>query len=154
MEVKKTKAIEVFAYETKTTLKEMMSEVAHIPEELMKGLANQGLNPTGAQIWTYNRIDDECIGDPDKKFMLGVTVPVNKKGADTENYKFKNLQPYKYAQKTHKGAYSEFPEVYGKFIEEIQKAGLEIDGTSREHYINCDFENQENCVTDIQIGIK
>ncbi len=154
MEIKETNAIEVFAYEMKTTLKTMVNEVGDIPGVLMTELGKQGINPTGPQIWSYESISGECVGNPDEEILVGINIPVEKKGSDVGSYKFKNLLSYKFVQKTHKGPYSKFPEFYGKFIDDIDKEGLELEGSARECYINCDFENQDNCITDIQIAIK
>ena len=30
---------------------------------------------------------------------------------------------------------------------------LQITGITREVYIRCDFENQENCITEVMIGL-
>lgn len=150
MEIKTSEKQLVFACQTKTNLKNLMTGIGNKPDELMQELQKQGINPVGPQIWSYEGSD----GNPETEFILNITVPVNKKGEDKSDMKFHDLPAYKYVETTHKGPYSDFGKVYEKFMGDIAKAKLIPDGSSREVYINCDFEDQNNCVTEIQIGIK
>lgn len=150
MEIKNSNKKLVFAYETKTTLKDMMQAIGEKPNELMAELQKQSVNTTGPQIWTYHGSD----GKPETELILNITVPVEKKGKDTQKMKFIDLPAFKFVGITHTGPYAEFPEVYNKLMEELAKDELIPDGTSREIYLNCDFEDQSKCVTEIQIGIK
>ncbi len=150
MEIKNSKNRLVFSYESKTTLKNMMQAIGNKPDELMQALQKQAINPTGPQIWVY----EGSNGNPDAEFNLKITIPVEKKGADIDKMKFEELPPYKYVDTTHNGPYNEFSKVYQDIMGNVMKAGLIPDGSSREIYINCDFEDQSKCVTEIQIGIK
>jgi effector-binding domain-containing protein len=150
MEIKNTEKQLVFSYQTKTNLLNLMEGIGEKPNELMQELQKQGINPTGPQIWSYEGSD----GNPETEFTLIITVPVAKKGQDISDMKFNELPAYKYVETTHKGPYAEFGKVYENFMGEIAKANLKPDGSSREVYINCDFVDQNNCVTDIQIGVK
>jgi effector-binding domain-containing protein len=42
---------------------------------------------------------------------------------------------------------------YQKIMGEVTRKSIPFSGVSREVYILCDFENQENCITEIQIEI-
>lgn len=150
MEIKNSNSKLVFSYETKTSLKNLMQAIGNKPNDLMVELEKQGINPAGPQIWTY----EGCSGKPEDDFTLKITAPVAKKGKDSEEFKFEELPEYKFVGVTHKGAYSEFQDVYCKIMKEVEENNLIPDGTSREIYLNCDFENQANCVTEIQIGVK
>ena len=150
MEIKTSNKTLVFSYETKTTLKNMMTAIGEKPNDLMAELQKQGINPAGSQIWTY----EGCDGNPDAEFKLKITVPAEKKGTDKGEMKFIELPEFKFAGTTHNGPYSEFQGVYCKLMEDIAKAGLIPDGSSREVYLNCDFEDQSKCITEIQVGVK
>ena len=150
MEIKTSNKTLVFAYETKTNLKDMMTAIGEKPNDLMIELEAQGIKAIGPQIWTYEGSD----GSPETEFNLNITVPVEQKGADKGAMKFIELSEYKYVGITHNGPYADFPEVYNKLMEDVAKSGYIPEGSSREVYINCDFEDQTKCVTDIQIGIK
>ena len=54
----------------------------------------------------------------------------------------------------HCGAWMEMGRTYQVMMEEIAKKSMGFTGVSREIYINCDFENQQNCVTELQIVLK
>jgi len=150
MEIKKSDRKLVFSYETKTNLKNLMQAIGNNPEELMNELQKQGINPAGPQIWTYEGSD----GNPDTELTLKITIPVEKKGKNAGEMRFEELPPYKYIETTHKGPYADFQKVYENIMRDVFKAGLIPDGSSREVYLNCDFEDQSKCVTDIQIGVK
>ena len=150
MEIKNSDNRLVFSYEKRTTLKNLMQDIGNKPNELTEELQKQSINPTGPQIWTY----EGCDGNPDAEFNLSITIPVDKKGTDNEEMKFRELSAYKYVETTHKGSYADFPNVYENLMGDVAKAGLIPNGSSREVYLNCDFENQANCVTEIQVGLK
>ena len=124
--------------------------VGDVPNKMIEEIQGQKLTIAGPQVWIYEGSD----GNPDTEFSLELAIPVEKFGKDTKEFKFKELPEFQYVETTHNGPYSDFPEVYQNFIGEIMKTNLEIGTLSREVYLNCDFENQENCVTKIQIGIK
>lgn len=149
MEIKNIEKQTVLSFETRTNYKNMLQFVGNTPAELMEYLAKQHISPVGNQIWAY----EGCSDDPEKEFNLKITVPVEKKGVDNEKFKFTELDSFKCASKIMKGAWSNFATFYPEFIGEIMKNGHQINGTNREIYINCDFENQDNCVTEVQIGI-
>lgn len=149
MEIKTIEKTSVFEYATKTNLENLMQAIGNIPNEMTEELKKQSVEISGAPIWSYEGRD----GDPKSEFTLRITWPVKQQGKDTNKFRFTELPAYKFIEHTHKGAYSEFAKVYEKLVADITKNGLQLDGTNREVYLNCDFENQENCVTILQIGV-
>jgi effector-binding domain-containing protein len=45
------------------------------------------------------------------------------------------------------------PDTYGKLIASIQNNGYQMNGICREIYIHMDFNNPQNSITEVQIGI-
>jgi effector-binding domain-containing protein len=54
----------------------------------------------------------------------------------------------------HKGAWSDLKFSYEKLIGEIMQNGYKTTNYCREVYHVCDFENEENNITEIQVGIE
>jgi len=149
MEIIKSEKVLVYAFKTKATLNSMEQIVGESPKFIAQEIIKQNISIVGPQIWTY----EGCNGNPDKEFVLNITFPVNKKGKDVNEFVFKELPAYKYVKKIHTGPYSDFPKIYESFMSQIIEAKLIPDNTNREIYLNCDFENQNNCIIEIQIGI-
>jgi len=150
MNIKKIDKTLVGAIEVKTNLLEIQKHVGTTPEKLMQEVMKQGINPAGPQIWEYVGCDGE---DMSKEFTLKITIPVDKKGNDTEICKFIELPEFKCIETTHNGSWDEFKEVYEKIVGDILKQGHQLTWSSREIYEHCDFEKPENCITHIQVGI-
>lgn len=149
MELRTIKKTEVACYNLKTNLIKLGETVGVVPAMIMEEIARQGIEPTGAQIWEYIG----CDGDPTKEFTLKIAIPINKMGVDTDKISFEYLSEYKCVCYTHKGAWADFKMVYAKLATELINNGYTMNGSNREVYVHCDFENQDNCITEIQIGV-
>ncbi|MBK8806235.1 MAG: GyrI-like domain-containing protein [Bacteroidales bacterium] len=149
MEIKTIAPVTVACYKLKTNLIRIGESVQVIPNQIAQEIAVQNLQVTGAQIWQYVG----CDGTPDKEFDLTIAFPVSAKGTNNKLIQFETLPAYKCASHTHNGAWSEFKEVYCTLVQQISEKGHKMDGSNRELYLHCDFENQENCVTEIQMGL-
>jgi len=150
MEFKTVAPVQVIASQLKTNLVELVKNVGQMPQQLMDELEKQGITPTGSQIWEYCGCDG-C--KPEQEFDLLIAVPVEKKGSDSNGFFFTELSEYNCAESQHKGPWSELGSTYGKVIPELLQSGKQISGTCREIYVHCDFENQANCVTNIQLEL-
>ena len=151
MEIKTIKTATTLGFKMKTTLANMMQEVGEKPATLMQEAQKLGLQIVGAQVWVY----EGCDGNVESEFDLTVTIPIaEKKGEPEYGFSYIDLPEFKCAITIHNGPYSEFGDVYCKFMAEIAQAGKEYIGSSREVYLNCDFEDQSKCVTEIQVGIQ
>lgn len=149
MELKTISPILAACKTVKTNLINLGNYVQVIPEKMMTDIAIQGIDVTGAQVWEYFG----CDGNPEQEFTLKIAIPVLKSGKNTDNISFENLESYKCLTHTHKGPWSDFKDVYCTLIAELNQKGYKMNGYTREVYLHCDFEKQENCVTEIQIGI-
>ncbi len=150
MEMKTIASVTVACYNLNTNLIKLKDAVGVMPAKLMDEIRSQGIEPTGPQIWHYQG----CDGDPATEFLLKICFPVNKVGINNNEITFETLGEFKSLSAIHNGPWSEFQSVYENLIGELLCSGYEMNGLNREIYLHCDFENQNNCVTEIQIGIK
>ncbi len=134
----------------KTSLKSMMTDTGNLPTELMAKATELKLEIAGPQIWVYEGSD----GNPNTKFELTIAIPVSKRIGDPGKFRFAEFPEFNCISEIHKGAWAKLGETYQKLMPAIMQQGLSYTGISREVYQVCDFENPENCITEIQIEIK
>ncbi len=146
MEIKQIKQTKVFGKEIKTTLKTIGEHVKVLPEEVLENLNEKGFKIEGPQVWIYNGAD----GNPETEFDLMVGFPVANDKMDVNITAFDD---FKCAIVLHKGDWSKLGDSYCKIIGEVKQTGLKMTGECREVYHQVDFENIENNITEIQIGI-
>ncbi len=147
MEIKDIKQTKVFGKELKTNLKTIGEHVKVLPETVLKELYQKGLEPQGPQVWVYNGAD----GNPETEFDLLVGFPVENDKMDTS---ITALESFKCATVLHKGDWGKLGDSYCKIIDEVTQNGLQMTGECREIYHKADFDNVENNITEIQIGVK
>ena len=150
MEKKNVEKTTVLMYSLQSTLASMSQDVGDIPNELMMKAKELGLEIAGPQLWQYIGSD----GQPNTKFKLDICIPVKAVKGDPGKFKFTTLPEFKCISEIHKGPYSQLGNVYQKIMGEISRKSIPITGTSREVYIVCNFQNQENCVTEVQMEIQ
>lgn len=149
MEKKNIASQVVLKHSAQTTLNGLMAVTGIVPEQLMQKARELNLTVTSPQIWQYTGSD----GQPETQFLLEICLPVNEAKGDPAPFEFAVLSPSIVISQLHHGAWNRMGETYQKIIREIQQKGLKMNGISREIYLNCDFENQENCLTEIQVSI-
>ena len=149
MEKKNIASLVVLKHSVKTTLNGLMAVTGIVPEQLMQKAKELNLTVTDKQIWQYTGSD----GQPETQFLLDICLPIEKAKGDPTPFEFDVLPPSTVVSHHHQGAWNRMGETYQKIIGEIQQKGLVMNGISREIYLNCDFENQENCLTEIQVSI-
>ena len=150
MEKKTVKKTTVLCISLNTTLKTMMNDTGNLPNELVEKALELQLEIAGPQIWVYDSAD----GNLNTTFELTIAIPVNKTNGETGNFRFAEFPEINCISEIHKGAWSRLGETYQKLMPAIMQQGLAYTGISREVYHVCDFENQENCITEIQIEVK
>lgn len=141
-------AMTVLSHTVKTNMKEIETHL-NIPEELYREAVECGMRITGCNYWIYSDYSDDMQSD----FTLEMVLPVWSKGKKSKKFELKKLAPFKCITHLHEGSWSEFKEVYPQLIKQILSNGLKIGKSNREMYINCDFEEQDNCITEIQFEI-
>lgn len=146
MEIINVNQTKVFGKSVRTSLKTIGEHVKVLPESILVEMNPKGFKPEGPQVWIYLGAD----GNPDTEFDLLVGFPVSERALDENIVALKN---FKCVSAIHKGDWASFSETYCKIIEELMQKGLQMTGECREIYHQVDFENVENNITEIQIGI-
>jgi effector-binding domain-containing protein len=149
MEIKELNRVFVYYKQITTTLKEINNFVGDTPAKVAEEAIKNGFKIVGPQIWNYIGAD----GNPDSKFTVDICFPIE--GVfDNIDSNIKNLEGYKSACYVLKGPWSELSNAYSVLIGEMGKQGFKPSDTCREVYHLCDFENPQNCITEIQMGIQ
>lgn len=148
MEIKEVLPVNVYYKSFKTTLKTISEFVKDTPAKMYDDLEKYGIIPTGPQIWNYIGGD----GNPDTEFTLEIAIPVEKL-KDIPGMSFKEFESFSCVSAVHNGPWNLLKNTYETTISEIFKNGKQFGTSCREIYVNCDFENPENNVTEVQIGI-
>jgi len=150
MEKKTVQKVNVLCISLDTKIKTLMQDTGTLPNELIEKAMELQLEIAGPQIWVYDGTD----GHPDTPFELTIAVPVSKKSGDPGKFRFAEFPEMNSISEVHKGPWAKLGETYCKLMPAISQQGFTITGISREVYHVCDFENQENCITEIQIEIQ
>lgn len=153
METKIAPAMQVLAKEVKTNIKTLVQDVGEIPKEIFKNAIQNGLHPAGPKYWLYEWTNNNP--SEDAEFNLIICLPVATFGVKYENndFELKALSAYKHVSEMHFGAWENLKKTYGKLMGEIQKQRMVPGNSCREIYINCDFENPENNIPEVQFEI-
>ncbi len=128
----------------------MMDHVRVRSRELYAASQEAGLEVTGPLYWIYQGAD----GNPDTLFQLQIAIPVTPEGPIPAPFSLLRTERFRCVSFRHPGPWSLFPEIYGNLLTEIQAGGLELSGQNRELYLNMDFNDDRNHLTEIQIGIR
>ena len=150
MEKKTVQKTNVLCISLDTTLKSMMNDTGNLPNELVEKAIELQLEIEGPQIWVYDGAD----GNQATPFELTIAIPVNKPTGDPGKFRFAEFPEINCISEIHRGPWANLGETYHKLMPAIMKQGLTFTGITREVYHICDFENQKNCVTEIQVEVK
>ncbi len=150
METKLISEMKALTYTLETTLTNMMADTGNLPNEIVEKATSLGLELAGPQVWAY----ENCYGEKDKPFQLTIAQPVAEEKGYPGKFRFEKLPDMKAFTTIHKGAWSKLGDTYMQMMQEMEKKELQFTGYSREVYHHCDFENQENSITEVQVGIR
>jgi hypothetical protein len=144
----------LLVHKGRTNMTNLINYIGETPKRLVKEVVDSGLHPSGPQYWIY----EDAAGDPsnpDTEFTLKICLPVATFGNTYTNGEFtlEKAPAFNCVSCEHIGDWKNLGATYMKMMEYIQKEGLTPNGTSREVYINCDFENPANNITEVQLGI-
>jgi len=127
-----------------------LSEYVRIKaKELYYAAVENRLEVTGPVYWVYYGMD----GQVDTRFRLEIGLPVEDCLSELSKFACKKLDSMRFI--THKlyGDWSRLPEAYGQIFSQITSEKLKPNGVCREVYIHIDFQNPENNITEVQIGL-
>ncbi|WP_159521302.1 GyrI-like domain-containing protein [Sunxiuqinia indica] len=150
MEKKTIEKQTVLMYSTTTTLATLMSDAGEIPREIESKARELGLEITAPPVWQYVGVD----GKPDTRFNMDICLPVNGAKGNAGKFRFVELPEINCITEIHKGSWYKLADTYNQVFGEMSRKGIVPAGASREVYHTCDFENEANNVTEIQVIIQ
>jgi effector-binding domain-containing protein len=148
MIIKKSPPMNFFCFSTEATLMELVKYVRVKASEAYSEAVKSNLEITGPIYWIYYGMDD----NPETKFKLEIGVPVQQIKPTSNSFSCKVLNEMEFATFIHEGTWDNFPKSYSDLIAELMKSGRRLNGIAREVYINIDFNNPNNNITEIQLG--
>ncbi|WP_421919405.1 hypothetical protein [Marinifilum sp.] len=142
----------VISKDVRTTFKDLMKNIEDFPKQIVTEAVKAGLHPTGPQCWVYTW--ESC--DMEAEFNLKICLPVATFGKSFSSNKFKleKLEKYNHVKKTHLGSWEKLMDSYEILTEEMKAENVTAEQSCRELYINCDFDNPANNITEIQFQVK
>jgi Transcriptional regulator, effector-binding domain/component len=149
MQTKEIKTITVIRFSCQTNLSGLSRYVRVKARELYQSALKNNMEITGPVYWVYHNMD----GNPETLFTLEICIPVQASEFNDEQFKLMKLPAFKCLSATLYGDWVGMPNVYGELINHALNSGYQLTGTSREVYMNMDFETSENNITEVQIGI-
>ena len=150
MEKKKVEKTNVLSYSLSTTLKTIADDCGQVSMDIEQKAKELGLEITGPQIWGYRGVD----GNPDTRFNLDICLPVKETKGDPGIFKFTQLPEINCLSEMHKGPWNQLSNTYQRMFGEMSRKGMVPTGANREIYLNCDFDNEDNNLTEIQVEIQ
>lgn len=149
MEKKKVEKTTVLMVSLQTSLSTLVTDMKDYPSQMMMKAEELGLEITGPQIWNYFGVD----GKPETRFNLDICIPISAVNGNPGQFKFDVLPEVTCITELHKGAWAELGNTYQRVFGEMGRKGLVPTGANREIYLQCDFENQENNLTEVQVVV-
>lgn len=148
MEIVLKPEMTVLQYRVQTTMEQLANHCAATQELIADAVSNKMI-VCGCVYWIYRG----CDGDMSKPFELCIALPVNITGPVSSKFEVVKHPAFKCVTRTHVGAWSGFHGFYASLVEDIARSGLTMGSENREVYLNCDFQNQDNCITEVQVEI-
>lgn len=149
MEKKKVEKQQVLMMSIQSSLATIATDPGNIPMEIIQKAEALNLEITGPQIWQYRNVD----GNPTTTIDVDICVPVKEAKGDPGKFKFAVLPAINCISEMHKGAYATLTNTYNRIFGEMARKGIPMGTASREIYTVCDFEKQDNCITEVQVII-
>jgi effector-binding domain-containing protein len=149
LSIQETHSFTALTFTTRTTLNTLSQHVRTVAEDLYAEANRLNLDVSGPIYWVYTG----ASGDENQEFQLEIALPIAQQRELSSEFSYKTFPSFRCASYTYAGPWSDFKEVYSILFSQLYREGYQGTGNVREVYTVIDFENQENCITDIQIGI-
>lgn len=151
MQPKTIQPIHVLYFETETSFNNIMQYVRVVAHRLYQEAYRKKLEVTGPIYWIYKGAD----GNPETEFNLSIALPVSYSETDLADseFKLKYLNPFDCIAGHLYGSWQGLGRIYSELANELATQKQIISGENREIYLNMDFKNPENNITEVQIGI-
>lgn len=130
-----------------TTIQQLNQFAGTVIKDLYKEAAGNTII-SGPVYWLYHGAD----GKPDTVFTLEIALPIQGMFASNK-FSVKQLPPFKAIAHIHEGPWEQLYATYGQMMQHIEANKIPISDECRELYLNIDFQNPENNITEVQVGI-
>lgn len=130
-----------------TTIQQLEQFVGTVMKELYSEAAANTI-VSGPVYWLYHGMD----GKPDTVFTLDIALPIQGR-YKSSRFAIKELPAFKSLTYTHEGPWNQLPLTYAEMMQHIEANKLPLRDECREMYVNIDFQNPENNITEVQVGI-
>ncbi|MBO0930795.1 GyrI-like domain-containing protein [Fibrella aquatilis] len=136
-------------FQMRTTLANMKQGVGDIPGRMYAEAGRLGLTITGPMAFHYNG----ATGDPTNEFDLTIVVPIATEGTEPTGFTYQTIAPFHCTQYTYKGPWEGLSATYDALFPAFYAQGHTYNKQVREVYAVVDFDNTNNHVTEIQVGL-
>ncbi len=99
-------------------------------------------------LWIYHGMD----GKPDNVFTLTIAIPIQGEFKPSR-FSIKQLPAFKAVTHMHEGAWTGMTQTYGDILQHIDANKIPMTEECREIYLNIDFQQEENNVVQVQMGV-
>jgi effector-binding domain-containing protein len=140
-----------YAYITQqTTLAQIAEAIGPAMEKFGEAIMQHEIQPMGAPVFVYKG----ATGEMDKPFELQVGFPVSDLTKAQGDMQVRELEKYRCATVLFSGSMQNIPQAYGKLFADIQQAGLQPSGDSREMHLYFESVESPNNIVLIMVGVK
>lgn len=147
---KETEPFTALTFSTRATLK-TMNQHNYVPDELCQEAQRLSLTPAGPIQYIYT----DVTGDETNEFLLEIALPVSGTVSQPgEPFVANTFLPFRCVSYTFTGPWTDLMPTYDALFPAFYQAGYQTDQRVREVYSVVDFDNPQNHVTEIQIGLK
>ncbi len=148
MDIKTHPSVTVLYSTHQTTIGQLEQFVGTVIKDLCAEAVSNNAMISGPLYWVYHGMD----GKPDTVFTLEIALPVQG-SFQSSRFAIKQLPAFKALTHTHQGAWEQLPVVYGQILQQIDVRKIPMNEECREVYINIDFQEPANNITEVQMGI-
>lgn len=127
----------------------MLALVRTAIKDVYQQAISAGLEICGAPAWHYHNFD----GNPETVFTLDIGVPVTTVQPVPAPWKCETLPAFNCVSMEHHGPWEQLANTYGALFTGLQLLNKQPNGYTREQYLRFNFEQPDQNLTNIQIGI-
>jgi effector-binding domain-containing protein len=138
-------AVTVLYSSHRTTLKELQ-QLGPVSKEVYREAANHSF-VSGPVYWIYRGAD----GNPATVLTLEIAVPIQG-FFNSSKFEIKQLPPFKAVVHRHEGSWEQLAASYGQIMQFVESNRIPIKDEFREIFINIDFQQPANNITEVQVG--
>ena len=147
MKIKTHPPLTVLCSMHETSLQQLGALVGTVMKDLYIEAAGKAI-VSGPIYWIYHGAN----GKPDTIFTLEVALPVQG-FFQPSKFLVKDLPAFKSLSHIHEGSWDQLYATYEQIMQHIEANKIPVKDESRELYINIDFQNPANNITEVQVGI-